>query len=50
MKLSSFEIDGRLRLGFGEIIDFVTRFWTLEPGDVMTTATPRPGRLSPGIS
>lgn len=37
-----------MRLGFGEIIEFVTTFWTLEPGDVVTTATPPAGPIEPG--
>jgi len=37
-----------MRLGFGEIIEFVTNFWTLEPGDVVTTATPPAGLFKPG--
>jgi 2-keto-4-pentenoate hydratase/2-oxohepta-3-ene-1,7-dioic acid hydratase in catechol pathway len=37
-----------MRLGFGEIIEFVTNFWTLEPGDVITTATPPAGPFKPG--
>lgn len=37
-----------MRLGFGEIIEFVTNFWTLEPGDVITTATPPAGPFEPG--
>ena len=37
-----------MRLGFGEIIEFVTSFWTLEPGDVVTTATPPAGPFRPG--
>lgn len=37
-----------MRLGFGEIIEFVTSFWTLEPGDVVTTATPPAGPFEPG--
>ena len=37
-----------MRLGFGEIIEFVTNFWTLEPGDVVTTATPPAGPFQPG--
>jgi 2-keto-4-pentenoate hydratase/2-oxohepta-3-ene-1,7-dioic acid hydratase in catechol pathway len=37
-----------MRLGFGEIIEFVTSFWTLEPGDVVTTATPPAGPFQPG--
>jgi len=37
-----------MRLGFGEIIAFVTSFWTLEPGDVVTTATPPAGPFEPG--
>ena len=37
-----------MRFGFGEIIAFVTNFWTLEPGDVVTTATPPAGPFKPG--
>jgi 2-keto-4-pentenoate hydratase/2-oxohepta-3-ene-1,7-dioic acid hydratase in catechol pathway len=37
-----------MRLGFGEIIEFVTNFWTLEPGDVVTTATPPAGPFKSG--
>ena len=37
-----------MRFGFGEIIEFVTNFWTLEPGDVVTTATPPAGPFKPG--
>ncbi|MFB0506416.1 MAG: fumarylacetoacetate hydrolase family protein [Thermodesulfobacteriota bacterium] len=37
-----------MRLGFGEIIEFVTSFWTLEPGDVVTTATPPAGPFEAG--
>src|SRR4030043_573872 len=37
-----------MRLGFGEIIEFVTNFWTLEPGDVVPTATPPAGPFKPG--
>jgi 2-keto-4-pentenoate hydratase/2-oxohepta-3-ene-1,7-dioic acid hydratase in catechol pathway len=37
-----------MRLGFGEIIEFITSFWTLEPGDVVTTATPPAGPFEPG--
>ena len=37
-----------MRLGFAEIIEFVSNFWTLEPGDVITTATPPAGPLEPG--
>jgi 2-keto-4-pentenoate hydratase/2-oxohepta-3-ene-1,7-dioic acid hydratase in catechol pathway len=37
-----------MRFGFGEIIEFVTNFWTLEPGDVVTTATPPAGPFQPG--
>jgi 2-keto-4-pentenoate hydratase/2-oxohepta-3-ene-1,7-dioic acid hydratase in catechol pathway len=37
-----------MRLGFGDIIEFVTNFWTLEPGDVVTTATPPAGPFKPG--
>jgi 2-keto-4-pentenoate hydratase/2-oxohepta-3-ene-1,7-dioic acid hydratase in catechol pathway len=37
-----------MRLGFGEIIEFVTSFWTLEPGDVISTATPPAGPFEAG--
>jgi 2-keto-4-pentenoate hydratase/2-oxohepta-3-ene-1,7-dioic acid hydratase in catechol pathway len=37
-----------MRRGFEEIIEFVSNFWTLEPGDVITTATPPAGPLEPG--
>lgn len=37
-----------MRFGFGDIIEFVTSFWTLEPGDVVTTATPPAGPFEPG--
>jgi 2-keto-4-pentenoate hydratase/2-oxohepta-3-ene-1,7-dioic acid hydratase in catechol pathway len=37
-----------MRLGFGQIIEFITSFWTLEPGDVVTTATPPAGPFEPG--
>lgn len=37
-----------MRLGFGEIIEFITSFWTLEPGDVVTTATPPAGPFEAG--
>lgn len=37
-----------MRLGFGDIIEFVSNFWTLEPGDVVTTATPPAGPIEPG--
>ncbi len=37
-----------MRLGFGEIIEFITNFWTLEPGDVVTTATPPAGLFEAG--
>ncbi len=37
-----------MRLGFGEIIEFVTSFWTLEAGDVVTTATPPAGPFRAG--
>lgn len=37
-----------MRLGFGEIIEFVSNFWTLDPGDVITTATPPAGPIEPG--
>lgn len=38
----------QMRLGFGEIIEFVSNFWTLEPGDVITTATPPAGPIVAG--
>jgi 2-keto-4-pentenoate hydratase/2-oxohepta-3-ene-1,7-dioic acid hydratase in catechol pathway len=34
--------------GFEEIIEFVTTFMTLEPGDVVTTSTPPAGPIGPG--
>ena len=37
-----------MRLGFAEIIEFVSNFWTLEPGDIITTATPPAGAFYPG--
>lgn len=37
-----------MRLGFADIIEFVSNFWTLEPGDVITTATPPAGPIEPG--
>ena len=37
-----------MRLGFAEIIEFVSNFWTLEPGDIITTATPPAGPFGPG--
>ena len=37
-----------MRLGFAEIIEFVSNFWTLEPGDIITTATPPAGPFEPG--
>ena len=37
-----------MRLGFAEIIEFVSNFWTLESGDVITTATPPAGPFEPG--
>ncbi len=37
-----------MRFGFGEIIEFVTNFWTLEAGDVITTGTPPAGPFKPG--
>jgi 2-keto-4-pentenoate hydratase/2-oxohepta-3-ene-1,7-dioic acid hydratase in catechol pathway len=37
-----------MRLGFEDIIEFVSNFWTLEPGDVITTATPPAGPIEPG--
>jgi 2-keto-4-pentenoate hydratase/2-oxohepta-3-ene-1,7-dioic acid hydratase in catechol pathway len=37
-----------MRLGFAEIIEFVSNFWTLEAGDIITTATPPAGAFYPG--
>ncbi|MDF1593296.1 MAG: fumarylacetoacetate hydrolase family protein [Desulfobacterales bacterium] len=34
--------------GFEEIIEFVSTFITLEPGDVVTTSTPPAGPITPG--
>lgn len=34
--------------GFGEIIEFVANHWTLEPGDVITAATPPAGPIDLG--
>ena len=37
-----------MRLGFGEIVSYASNFFTLEPGDVITTATPPAGAFYPG--
>ncbi|MBM4331249.1 MAG: fumarylacetoacetate hydrolase family protein [Deltaproteobacteria bacterium] len=47
-KLECASNTSNMRLGFGEIIEFVSNFWTLEPGDVVTTATPPAGPFEPG--
>jgi 2-keto-4-pentenoate hydratase/2-oxohepta-3-ene-1,7-dioic acid hydratase in catechol pathway len=39
---------GNMDFGFEEIIEFVTTFMTLEPGDVVTTSTPPAGPIGPG--
>jgi len=36
-----------MRLGFAEIIEYVSNFWTLEAGDIITTATPPAGAFYP---
>lgn len=33
---------------FDEIVAFASTFWTLEPGDLITTASPMAGPISPG--
>jgi acylpyruvate hydrolase len=33
---------------FDDIVAFVSTFWTLEPGDLITTASPMAGPISPG--
>lgn len=47
-KLECASNTSNMRLGFGEIIEFVSNFWTLEPGDVVTTATPPAGPFELG--
>jgi 2-keto-4-pentenoate hydratase/2-oxohepta-3-ene-1,7-dioic acid hydratase in catechol pathway len=37
-----------MRLGFDEIVAYAANFFTLEPGDVVTTATPPAGAFHPG--
>jgi len=37
-----------MRLGFEEIISYCTNFFTLLPGDIVTTATPPAGAFYPG--
>lgn len=39
---------GNMDFGFEEIIEFVTAYMTLEPGDVITTSTPPAGPIVPG--
>ena len=39
---------GNMDFGFEEIIEFVTTYMTLEPGDVITTSTPPAGPILPG--
>jgi 2-keto-4-pentenoate hydratase/2-oxohepta-3-ene-1,7-dioic acid hydratase in catechol pathway len=39
---------GNMDFGFEEIIEFVTTFMTLEPGDVVTTSTPPAGPIGHG--
>ncbi len=39
---------GNMDFGFEEIIEFVTTYMTLEPGDVITTSTPPAGPIVPG--
>ena len=33
---------------FDEIVAFASTFWTLEPGDLITTASPMAGPILPG--
>lgn len=33
---------------FDDIVAFVSTFWTLEPGDLITTASPMAGPIFPG--
>lgn len=33
---------------FDDIVAFVSTFWTLEPGDIITTASPMAGPIAPG--
>ena len=37
-----------MRLGFAEIVAYVSNFMTLHPGDIVTTATPPAGPIEPG--
>jgi 2-keto-4-pentenoate hydratase/2-oxohepta-3-ene-1,7-dioic acid hydratase in catechol pathway len=37
-----------MRFHFDDIISFASRFWTLNPGDVVTTASPPAGPIAPG--
>jgi acylpyruvate hydrolase len=37
-----------MRLGFEEIVAYAANFFTLEPGDIVTTATPPAGAFYPG--
>lgn len=39
---------GQMRRGFPEMIAFVTTFMTLEPGDLVTSASPPAGPFNPG--
>lgn len=39
---------GQMRRGFPEMIAFVTTFMTLEPGDLVTSASPPAGPFDPG--
>lgn len=39
---------GQMRRGFPELIAFVTSFLTLEPGDLVTSASPPAGPFDPG--
>lgn len=37
-----------MRFRFDDIISFTTTFWTLEPGDIVTSASPPAGPIEPG--
>jgi 2-keto-4-pentenoate hydratase/2-oxohepta-3-ene-1,7-dioic acid hydratase in catechol pathway len=37
-----------MRFRFEDIISFATTFWTLEPGDIVTSASPPAGPIEPG--
>jgi len=37
-----------MRSHFDDIISFATTFWTLEPGDIVTSASPPAGPIEPG--